>query len=136
MHDPASSGHNHNTFYVLCAQSREITVGMAAMSFQRICYLTSLLVMSAYIYSSSLNEKGLWGVNENIGPLSVKVIKRGLSETMQLPLFASIGLVSSPFIANVGATTYAPVLPPSYPLAVRSPYLSGIHFAQSPVLDL
>ena len=45
---------------------------------------------------------------------------------MQIPIFASLGLVS-PLIANAGAATYTPVLPPSYPLAVRSPYLSGIH---------
>ena len=29
-------------------------------------------------------------------------------------------------VCNVNGATFSPVLPPSYPLAVRNPYLSGV----------
>ena len=85
----------------------------------------SLLLLQAVAHlgfaSENKNKRHRW-----LDDLGLEAVGKRFENTMQLPIFATIGLYLSPFIGNAEAATYEPVLPPSYPLAVRSPYLSGI----------
>jgi hypothetical protein len=97
-----------------------------AMSFRNVFYLLLLLSVGAASFSFQKEDKTNKWFEGSIRKLAVKEVGKRFEGIMQLPIFTSIGLYLSPFIKNAGAVTYEPILPPSYPLAVRSPYLSGI----------
>ena len=103
------------------------TLQLSAMYLRNVFYLLVLLQAGAHLSfaSENKNKRHRW-----LGDLGLEAVGKRFESTMQLPIFAKIGLYLSPLIGNAEAATYEPVLPPSYPLAVRSPYLSGIPLAQ------
>jgi hypothetical protein len=62
-------------------------------------------------------------------------IQKKFSSTMQLSILESILYISPLSLQMVGWQLYTPVLPPSYPLAVRNPDLSGISYSNSLLKD-
>lgn len=101
------------------------TLQLSAMYLRNVFYLLLLLQAGPHpgFGSESKNKRHRW-----LDDLRLETVGKRVESTMQLPIFAKIGLYLSPFIGNAEAATYEPVLPPSYPLAVRSPYLSGLSF--------
>ena len=93
------------------------------MYFRNVFFLLLLVQVEAQLISASQNEGKSTRWYDNFG---FEGVRKRFESAMQLPLFAKIGFYQSPFVSNGVPATYEPVLPPSYPLAVRSPYLSGI----------
>lgn len=97
------------------------------MSFGRIFYLIGMLAVGLYLYSSSSSGSESSQPCLSRSQSFLEDIQLRVWGTLQLPIFAAIGLYFSLTFGSGGAITCTPVLPPSYPLAVRSPYLSGAH---------
>jgi hypothetical protein len=115
----------------------------ATMSFWPIIYLSSLLVAGAYILDAyfsfiSPEDNGRVWFDGGLGrgrltQLGIGVAKGILPGVTQLPLLWVVWLFNSAPSRSAEAVSYLPVQPPSFPLAVRSPYLSGIRFPLLPV---